>query len=110
MRTAPVLLLATTVTTLGCLGPRVTVLPGAVHTQQKPPTCAVAFIRTKVDRPYDEIAGLAASGGHAFMNGPDDFQEALREKACELGADAVIVTRDFARNGGTMNVVAIKYR
>ncbi len=110
MRPASVVMLAAAAMSLGCLGPRVTVLPGSVHAQAKPQSCEIAFLRTKVDRPYEEIAGLAASGGDTFKNGPAEFQEALRAKACELGADAVLVTRDWSEYGGTMNVVAIRYR
>lgn len=36
--------------------------------------------------------------------------EALRVEACALGADAVIVTRDYSHPGGTMNATAIRYR
>jgi hypothetical protein len=63
-----------------------------------------------VERPYDEIAALHARGGDTFRNGPSEFQDALRAKACELGADAVIVTQDFTGPGGIMNAAAIRYR
>lgn len=97
---------------LGCLGPRVIELPSGpgVHAESKAPDCRLDFYRTKVDRPYDEIAALHASGGDTFKNGPEAFQHAVRAKACELGADAVIVTQDFSGYGGMMNATAIKYR
>ena len=53
---------------------------------------------------------MLASGGDSFRNGAADFQEALRKKACELGADAVIVTQDFSGVGGSMNGTAVRYR
>lgn len=62
-----------------------------------------------MDRPYEELAALHAWGGDSFENGPRDFQDALRAKACELGADAVIVTQDLSAPGETMNGTAIKY-
>lgn len=102
----------------GCLGPRVVVIPsgpGVVATP-KPPDCKVEFFRTKVDRPYDEIAALHASGSGP-LSYPDDFQDALRAKACEIGADAVIVTQDYSwgySGSGVgfaqMNAAAIRYR
>ena len=96
----------------GCLGPRVTVIPSGpgVRAQAKPPECRIDFYRTKVDRPYDEIAALHASGGDTFKNGAEAFQRALQAKACELGADAVIVTQDFLGPGLVMDAVAVKYR
>jgi hypothetical protein len=110
MRAAPLLLLLTT-TTMGCLGPAVTVLPGSKPAQPKPQNCEIPFIRTKVDLAYEEIAGLAASGGDTGKDRPEDFYRALRAKACELGADAVIVTQDYSQPGrGKMTAVAIKYR
>ncbi len=112
-------LVVTAAASSGCLGPRVVVIPsgpGVVATP-KPSDCKVEFFRTKVDRPYDEIAALYASGGDTSKSGPEDFQDALRAKACELGADALIVTQDYSRSYsspiayvGQMNAAAIKYR
>lgn len=97
---------------LGCLGPRVVVLPSGpgVVAEPKPSSCELPFYRTTPDRPYDELAALHASGGDTFRNGPAEFQDALRAKACELGADAVIVTQDFTGPGGIMNAAALKFR
>jgi hypothetical protein len=95
----------------GCLGPRVEFMrsgPGA-HAEQKPAGCRIDFYRTKVDRTYVELAAIHASGGDTFKNGADAFHRALQEKACELGADAVIVTQDYLGPGGVMDGVAIKY-
>jgi hypothetical protein len=53
------------------------------------------FLRGAPGRPYDEIAGLEA---HVTAPPPGGALEALHGKACELGADAVIVTRNFVTN------------
>lgn len=105
-------LVAIAITSSGCLGPRVTVLPSGpgVVAEAKASNCALQWFRTAVDRPYDELAALHAAGGDTFKDGPDDFQEALRAKACALGADAIVVTQDYSGPGGTMNVAAIRFR
>ena len=59
--------------------------------EAKPPSCNVEFFRTQ--RPaeaYDEIGAIHLAG--AVMHSAEDAQEALRAKACELGADAVVIT------------------
>ena len=59
--------------------------------------------------PYDEVAQLET---HVTAPPPDP-REVLRPKACELGADAVIVTRNFVTNEFGHVIVAgtaIKYR
>lgn len=73
--------------------------------------CHIEFFRSKVpDRPYDELGGLHGSGGFSA----DDLQEQMRAKACELGADAVIVTRDYIPGSQTVQSImtgtAVKYR
>lgn len=97
---------------LGYLGPRVVVLPSGTGVTAAPRSsdCKPDFFRTTPDRPYDELAALHAQGGDTFRDGPGDFQDAVRAKACELGADAVLVTQNFSGPGGTMNAVAIRYR
>jgi hypothetical protein len=53
-------------------------------------TCRIEFHTTqRPDRSYDEIAVLHATGT------AEASQEKMRRKACDLGADAVIVTADF---------------
>ncbi len=97
---------------LACLGPRVAVLPSGsgLVAEPRPQDCKLEFFRTGPPRPYDELAALHAAGGDTFRDGPADFQDALRARACTLGADAVVVTRDYSGPGGIMNAVAIKYR
>jgi hypothetical protein len=95
----------------GCTGPRVVVLSSkAIEVQARSPDCTLDFFRTRVERPYDELAALHAEGGDTGRDGPADFEKALRAKACALGADAVLVTQDYTGRGGTMNAVAIRYR
>lgn len=98
--------------TLGCLGPHVVVLPTdrGVVADPRSPSCKLEFFRAKPDQPFEELAALHASGGDTFKNGPDAFLGALREKACELGADAVIVTQEYSGPGKQMNAVAIRFR
>ena len=105
-------LLVAAAASLGCLGPRVVVLPSGpgVTAHPKPSDCKLEFYRTRPDRPFDEIAALSAGTSDTFNSASGDFQEALRVKACELGADAVIVTLDYSGPDKPMNAVAIKYR
>lgn len=95
----------------GCVGPRVDVLPGtSIAAAPKSPDCELEVFRTRVDRDYVELAALHAYGGDDTKNGAEDFYAALRAKACELGADALLVTDEYKRPGGEMNAVAIKFR
>lgn len=59
--------------------------------EAKPDSCNIEFFRTQ--RPagaYDEIGAIHLAGN--VMETAADAQEALRKKACELGADAVIIS------------------
>lgn len=105
-------LLAGILSLAGCLGPRLSVLrtgPGAGAEPRKA-DCDMPFLGVAVDRPFDEIAALHVEGGDTLRNGPADFHEVLREKACALGADAVVVTQDYTGAGGIMNATAVKFR
>jgi hypothetical protein len=95
-----------------CIGPRVLVLPSGsgVVAEPRSSDCKVEFFRGQPPTPYEEIAALHAEGGDTFRNGPKDFQEALREKACQLGADALLVTHEYSGPGGTMSAAAVRYR
>ena len=59
----------------------------------------------------DEIAGLHAAGSYSSAAG---LQEEMRAKACEVGADAVVITRDFIpgtqASPAVMTGTAVKYR
>lgn len=78
----------------------------------KPADCALEFLKDPPKQPYDDIADL-----ESHVTSPPTYGagalEVLRPKACELGADAVIVRRNFVTNefGHVMVAgTAIKYR
>lgn len=84
---------------------------GSASSPARPANCQVEFFRSKVpDRPYDELAGLHSSGGMSASA----VQEKMRAKACEVGADAIIVTRDYVPGTQTVRAImtgtAVKYR
>ncbi len=120
MRPGKAAALAALVALAGCGGVKVT--PTGAAAERKPPDCSIDFLAKAPDREYDEIAELEAHvtsvspGGpesEATPVGPRGPLEVLRKKACELGADALIVTRNFVTNAiGHVLVAgtAIKYR
>jgi hypothetical protein len=66
--------------------------------------CVVEFHRTRApDRPFDEVATLHLEGKHVDAW---EAQERMRRRACELGADAVVVTRDYVAVPGPTTVTA----
>ena len=90
----------------------VTPAGNGVTAAARSPGCNVEFFRTKPpERPYDELATLHWEG---TWKSAEAAQEDLRAQACALGADAVVVTRDYipyTQNAtGVMTVAAIKYR
>lgn len=79
----------------------------------RPVGCSVEFFRTRApEQPYDEVATFHWQS--TGMAGPDKAQVEMRDKACELGADAVIVNRDFVpgtqHTTAIMTGTAVKYR
>jgi hypothetical protein len=106
------LLAASLALATGCSHVAVTASGSGATLAARPAGCSIEFIRTKApERPYDEVATLHWEG---TLQGAEGAQEALREKACALGADAAVVTRDYVpytQNAtGFMTVTAIKYR
>lgn len=92
----------------GCSAIQVTPSGSGVSAAPRATDCTVEFFHTKPpERPYDELATIHYRGatGSAFA-----AQEALREKACAAGADAVIVVRDFVPQLAVMTGTAIRYR
>jgi len=76
--------------------------------------CEVAFFRTKLpERAYDELAALHWEGPGAWSTA-GGAQEDMRSCACRVGADAVVVTRDYfpgtQHSAATMTGSAIRYR
>jgi uncharacterized protein YbjQ (UPF0145 family) len=75
----------------------------------RPADCPLDFLQKAPARAYEELAQLETH----LTAPPADPREVLRPKACELGADAVIVTRNFVTNEFGHVLVAgtaIKYR
>jgi hypothetical protein len=86
-----------------------------VKAAARSPDCKVVFFRIRPDRPFDELAALQARGSFTGKPASDHLQEGLRVKACELGADAIIVTAEVLwptqdSSYSQMSGVAIKYR
>ncbi len=112
MKPAPAARLAALLLAVGAAGcGSVKVKPSGpdLRSEPKPKGCSVEFLGKAPDRAYEEIADLQAHVTSPPAGGAD---EVLREKACELGADAVVVTRKFVTNAyGHMLVAgtAIKY-
>ncbi len=75
----------------------------------KPPDCRIEFLEKAPSRPYAAIGELES---HVTNPPPAGALEVLRPRACQLGADAVIVTRNLVLNQlGHVFVagIAIKY-
>ncbi|WP_176065101.1 hypothetical protein [Anaeromyxobacter diazotrophicus] len=93
-----------------CAGGVKTVRTSDAQLAPRPSDCPLEFLQKAPERPYDELAELET---HVTAAPAGGTREALRPKACELGADAVIVTRDFVTNAYGHAIVAgtaIKYR
>ena len=111
-RLAALALVALVALAAGCS--TVTVTPSGLgtHPAARPDGCTIEFIRTRPpERPYDELASLHWSG---TMKDAAAAQEDLRARACALGADAAIVTRDYIpytqNASGVMTITVIRYR
>jgi hypothetical protein len=89
----------------------VSVKPSAFKAAARPRDCQVEFLQKPPARAYDALGELY--GYWPTVVKPADV---LREKACEMGADAVIVTRDFlistvaGPDRKEISGTAIKYR
>lgn len=78
----------------------------------RPADCGLEFLKDPPKQPYDELADLE-SHVTSPPPGPWGALEVLRPKACELGADALIVRRNFVTNEFGHVLVAgtaIKYK
>lgn len=94
---------------VSCSSVRVTPSGGGTKYEPKPRGCDLEFLQKAPSRPYEEIADLQA---HVTAPPAGGTIEVLHDKACELGADAVIVTRNFVTNAYGHALVAgtaIKY-
>jgi hypothetical protein len=112
-RLTPALFLALAVgsATTGCGSVSVKPSSGVAKAEPRPRDCTVEFLRGAPERTHDELGEL-----YSYYSRVVEPQDVLRERACALGADAVIVTRDFlisTSKGPDRKVVAgiaIKYR
>jgi hypothetical protein len=88
----------------------VQVHPTATTAPPRPKDCDLAFVFKAPDRAYDELAELET---HVTAPPREGALEVLRPKACQLGADALIVTKNQVLNelGHTLVAgTAIKFR
>lgn len=110
MKLLPAFLVATAVCMGGCVQVNVVGPRSATRAAAKPPDCALeTYWHTPPGTPFEELGDLELS---ASTNTPDTALRALHERACSLGADALIVTQEFTRVGdsATMKAVAVRYR
>jgi hypothetical protein len=105
------LALAATAASMACGSVSVKPSPSGAKAESRPPGCTVEFLRETPERTHDELGEI-----YSYYSRVVAPQDVLREKACELGADAVVVTRDFlisTDRGPDRKLVAgtaIKYR
>jgi hypothetical protein len=92
-----------------CAGSGAAVVPSGEASAAKPRDCALEFLYKAPDRPYDELGEVTE---HTTTTTPEAAREALRPRACELGADALILTRHVVTNAyghELVSGIAIKY-
>jgi hypothetical protein len=87
--------LAAAAALMACGGVKVKPSGDGVRPEPRPKGCSLEFLQKAPGRPYQEIADLEA---HVTSPPSGGALEVLRDKACELGADAVIVSRNFVTN------------
>jgi len=76
----------------GCSSVAVVPSSSGVRADPKPEDCLLEFLPKPPERAYDELGDLSTLVSQVGPGGP---LEALHGAACALGADAVIVTRNF---------------
>lgn len=95
---------------------RVIVVPSGtrVTAAPKPPGCNVPVLRNAPsDRPFDELASIHYTMTQSSRGDPVEAAALIRDRACALGADAVLVTQEFVPGGDrppTMAALAIRFR
>jgi len=83
----------------------------AAKAESRPRDCSIEFLRAAPERTFDELGEI-----YSYYSRVVEPQDVLREKACSLGADAVIVTKDFVISSvsgpdrKSIAGTAIKYR
>jgi hypothetical protein len=68
----------------------------------QPPTTPnhVKILRTQPARPYEELGAIVVDGSTEPIPPPEKFEEALRQQAADLGADAAVVVSDRVQPDG----------
>ncbi len=95
----------------GCGSVSVTPSRTGFKAASRPAGCTIEFLHHAPQRGYDELGEM-----FSYFASVVEPQDVLREKACELGADAVIVTWDSLISHGRgpdhklVAGIAIKYR
>ncbi|HSN90465.1 MAG TPA: hypothetical protein VLS93_04495 [Anaeromyxobacteraceae bacterium] len=79
----------------GCGAVKIVPLGPDAAASPRPPDCAVEFLARTPERAHVELAELTTHLTVIPAGGP---LEVLREPACRLGADAVVVTRKLVTN------------
>jgi len=95
---------------LAACGGGVTVRWTGVAAPPRPANCDLEVFRKAPERPYDALAGLDA---HVTLVPGEGALSVVKGKACELGADAIVVDQEMILNelGHTLvSTTAIKYR
>lgn len=93
-----------------CAGGGVTVRPGSATAPARAPGCRVEILYAAPARPFDALADLET---HVTLPPRQGAPQVLVPKACELGADALLVLKSQELNelGHVLLVAtAIKYR
>jgi len=78
-----------------CAGMGVKVVRLGAEAPPRPAGCAIEFLEKRPERPYEELAEMSTT---ATAPDPAQALQVLREPACRLGADAVLVTGRVVSN------------
>ncbi|HET9596288.1 MAG TPA: hypothetical protein VFP65_11940 [Anaeromyxobacteraceae bacterium] len=95
-RTAALAVALAASTSLACISfPRTTPEGDVTGAPPKPKDCEIAYLEKEPDRPYEELGEITDT-----IARPDPMNPAIafRERACEMGADALIVTRRVVKD------------
>ena len=84
------------------------------HTEQyasvapQPPTTPnhVKILQTQPAVPYEELGAIVVDGSTEPIPPPEKFEEALKQQAAALGADAIVVVSDRVQPGGLVGDLA----
>jgi hypothetical protein len=97
--------LACGVSSCSTIGTRTTPYAAA---PQLPPTTPnhVKILRVQPPAPYQELGTIVVDGSTAPIPPPEKFEDALRQKAADLGADAVVVVGDRVQPDGLVGDLA----